>query len=233
MVELISQEAIALNKLDGKIVCCSKFGQFHQKNRKFPDIKLLLLYASSLSIIFVISGSCYPFEFNSVRAETGSGTDIFRVIVTILGADKDSTGDVVALVTVNDHSRVKFLNLDDISKADDLFSERDTSNSSSGSDNQNMIIEYVATFPNVTVNAGDEYKTCVLPMKTLKLMCVEGTNSPGKRPEVVDLDLNLNSTTQSTESLASRPTFVPDSTEEDQSSSPKNDRSGQDNEDDK
>ena len=86
---MISQEAIALNKLDGKIVCCSKFGQFHQKNRKFPDIKLLLLYASSLSIIFVISGSCYPFEFNSVRAETGSGTDIFRVIVTILGADKD------------------------------------------------------------------------------------------------------------------------------------------------
>ena len=83
-----------------------------------------------------------------------------------------------------------------------------------------MIIEYVATFPNVTVNAGDEYNTCVLPMKTLKLMCVDGTNSPGKRPEVVDL--NLNSTTQSTESLTSRPAFVPNSSpEDDQSSTPK------------
>jgi hypothetical protein len=230
---MISQETIARNKQDSKIVCCSKFAQFHKKYRKIPDKKLLLLYASSLSIIFVISGSSYPFEFNSVRAESGSGTDIFRVIVTILGADKDSTGDVVALVTVNDNSRVKFLNLDDISKADDLFSERDTSNSSSGPDNQNMIIEYVATFPNVTVNAGDEYKTCVLPMKTLKLMCVDGTNSPGKRPEVVDLNLNFNATTQSTESLTSRPTFVPNSSpEDDQSSTPKNDRDSKDDKDD-
>ena len=57
-----------------------------------------------------------------------------------------------------------------------FVSGADTTNSSSGSDNQNKIIEYVATFPNVTVNAGEEYKTCVLPMKTLKLMCVEGTN---------------------------------------------------------
>ena len=160
-------------------------------------------------MIFLISGSCYPFQFNSVRAETGSGTNIFKVILTIIGADKESTGDVVALVTVNDHSRVKFFNVVDNSTANGLFSEGDTSNSSSDSDNQNKIIEYVATFPNVTVNAGDEYKTCVLPLKTLKIMCAEGTNSPGKRPEVVDL--SLNSTTQSTESLTSRPTFVPNS----------------------
>ena len=65
--------------------------------------------------------------------------------------------------------------------------------------NQNKIIEYVATFPNVTVKAGDEYKTCVLPMKTLKLICAEGTNSPGKRPEIVDVDLN--STVQNSQAL--------------------------------
>ena len=230
MVEIISQEDVALNKQDSKIVCCCKFGQFQKKYRKIPDKKLLLLYSSALSIIFVISCSCYPFEFSSVRAETGSGTDIFRVIVTILGADKVSTGDVVALVTVNDHSRVKLFNLADITKANDLFSEQDTNTSES--DNQNKIIEYVATFPNVTVNAGDEYKTCVLPMKTLKLMCVEGTNSPGKRPEVVDL--SLNATTQSTESLAGRPTFVPNSSpEDDQSSTPKNDIGSKDDKDEK
>jgi hypothetical protein len=30
-------------------------------------------------------------------------------------------------------------------------------------------MEYVATFPNVTVNAGDEYKACVLTTKDLEL----------------------------------------------------------------
>jgi hypothetical protein len=225
------EDAIDSNKVEGKITNYSKFGQFSQTGRnKILDTRLLLLYGSVLSIIFVISGLCYPFQFNIVRAETGSGTDIFRVIVTILGADKVSTGDVIALVTVNDHSRVKLFNLADITKANDLFSEQDTNTSES--DNQNKIIEYVATFPNVTVNAGDEYKTCVLPMKTLKLMCVEGTNSPGKRPEVVDL--SLNATTQSTASLAGRPTFVPNSSpEDDQSSTPKNDIDSKDDEEDK
>jgi hypothetical protein len=133
--------------------------------------------------MFVISGSTNPFQFNSVSAETGLGTDTFKVIITIMGADKDSTGDVVPLVTVNDHSRLKLINVGDNS---------DTSN-------QNKIIEYVATFPNVTVQAGDEYKTCVLPMKTLKLICTEGTNSPGKRPDIVDVDLN--STVQNSQAL--------------------------------
>ena len=232
MEEMISQKAIALNKLERKIVCRSESEHFHQKEyRKSLDIKSLLLFTSAIVMIFVISGCCYPFEFNSVRAETGSGTDIFRVIVTILGADKDSTGDVVALVTVNDHSRVKLFNLGDNSTTDDLFSGVDTSNSSSGSDNQNKIIEYVATFPNVTVNAGDEYKTCVLPLKTLKIMCVEGTNSPGKRPEVVDL--SLNATTQSTESLSGRPTFVPNISEDDQGSTSKTDTDDKNDEEDK
>ena len=87
---MISQKAIALNKLERKIVCRSESEHFHQKEyRKILDIKSLLLFTSAIVMIFVISGSCYPFQFNSVRAETGSGTDIFRVIVTILGADKD------------------------------------------------------------------------------------------------------------------------------------------------
>jgi hypothetical protein len=45
-----------------------------------------------------------------IQAETGEGTDVFRVIVTIFGVDK-SKGDMVAAVTVNDGeaSRVKLL----------------------------------------------------------------------------------------------------------------------------
>src|SRR5215510_16494952 len=105
--EMIS-EVIAQNKLERKIVCSSEFEHFHHKGYpKIFDTKLLLLFASAIVMIFVISGSGYTFQINSVRAETGSGTEIFRVIVTIMGADKISTGDVVALVTVNDHSRVK------------------------------------------------------------------------------------------------------------------------------
>jgi hypothetical protein len=156
-----------------------------------------------------------PFQFNSIRAETGLGTDVFRVILTIIGADKATSGDVVALVTVNDHSRVKFFNVDN-PMTDGIFSNRDSSNSSSGSDNQDKLIEYVATFPNLTVNTGDEYKTCVLPMKSLKIMCVEGTNSPAKRPEVVDLTLNSTSTPASPESLTTESTLT---------SSPKDDQS--------
>ncbi|MDW0315903.1 MAG: hypothetical protein QN716_11050, partial [Nitrososphaeraceae archaeon] len=52
------------------------------------------------------------------------------------------------------------------------------------------IIEYVATFPNVTVDAGEEYKACVLPVKDLELTCKIGNNSPASRPEFVDLSLN-------------------------------------------
>ena len=104
-------------------------------------------------------------------AETGKGDDIFRVIMTIFGVDK-SKGDVVAIVTVNDGeaSKVRFL---------------DSDIAASGG-----IIEYVATFPNVTVNAAEPYEACVLPVKTLEPICTAGNNSPAARPEFVDISLN-------------------------------------------
>ena len=52
------------------------------------------------------------------------------------------------------------------------------------------LIEYVAIFPNVTVNAGNEYKACVVPIKDLELTCKTGNNSPAARPEFVDISLN-------------------------------------------
>jgi hypothetical protein len=209
---MISQKRMVPDKLAKNAIRYTQFGHFKKSNRykeylKIFNLKILILFASAL-VMFV------PFQFNSIRAETGLGTDVFRVILTIIGADKASSGDVVALVTVNDHSRVKFFNVDN-PMIDGIFSKRDSSNSSSGSDNQDKLIEYVATFPNLTVNTGDEYKTCVLPLKTLKIMCVEGTNSPAKRPEVVDLSLNSTSTPASPESLTTESTLT----------SPKNDQS--------
>ena len=113
---------------------------------------------------------------NPIQAETGKGKDIFKIIITIFGVDK-SKGDVVAIVTVNsgEASKVKFLDTE-------VFQ---TSNPAA----EAGIIEYVTTFPNITVNAGAEYKACVSTTKDLELICKTGNNSPASRPEIVDLSL--------------------------------------------
>ena len=61
---------------------------------------------------------------------------------------------------------------------------------SGGSGSSSHLVEYVATFPNITVNAGDEYNACVLTTKDLQLICSTGNNSPTNRPEFVDISLN-------------------------------------------
>ena len=52
----------------------------------------------------------------------------------------------------------------------------------------------MATFPSVTVNAGEQYQGCVLPVKTLEPICTTGNNSPAARPEFVDISLNATTT---------------------------------------
>jgi hypothetical protein len=128
------------------------------------------------------------------QAETGKGKDVFKVIMTIFGADR-SKGDVVALVTVNngEASKVKFLDtailLTPSSNPTTASSPPSTINPAAGSG----IIEYVATFPNVTVNTGDDYDACVFTTKDLQPICTAGNNSPALRPEFVDLSLNATS----------------------------------------
>ena len=127
------------------------------------------------------------FNIYPTQGETGKGEDIFRVILTIFEADK-SKGDVVAIVTANngEASRVKFLDTDAVLTSSNLNSSTpSTTNPTAGG-----IIEYVATFPNVTVNTGAEYKACVMTTKGLELTCTTGHNSPAARPEFVDISLN-------------------------------------------
>src|ERR671920_2380695 len=95
---------------------------------------ILLLVGAILTTSFITT--------QPAQAETGKGDDVFRVIMTIFGVDK-SGGDVVAIVTVNngEASKVRFL-------------DSDIAAGSGG------IIEYVATFPNVTVNAAEPYEAC-------------------------------------------------------------------------
>jgi hypothetical protein len=124
-------------------------------------------------------------SINLAYAETGTGTDIFKVIMSVFGVE-ESKGDVVALVTVNDQeSKVKFF--------DASGSELIPMNASEGNGH---ILEYVATFPNVTVNSGDEYKACVLTVKDLNLKCGTGHNSPANRPEFIDINLDGTSTNE-------------------------------------
>jgi hypothetical protein len=133
-----------------------------------------MMFAVALvySIVSIISAS-------PLQAETGKGTDVFKVIMTIFGVDK-SKGDVVTIVTSNGVAKVKLLD----AEAPYVIAL----NSSEGGGGN--FIEYVATFPNVTVNAGDEYNACVLPVNDLALKCTTGQNSPASRPEFVDISLS-------------------------------------------
>jgi hypothetical protein len=148
-------------------------------SKSFGRLNLLLVLVLTSVFVSVIAT-------NTAQAETGKGTDVFRVIMTIFGVDK-SKGDVVAIVTVNNGevSRVKFLD----AEAPYVVSMANPNTPGA----EGGLIEYVATFPNVTVNAGVEYEACVLPVKNLELICSTGQNSPASRPEFVDLSLNATS----------------------------------------
>jgi hypothetical protein len=129
----------------------------------------------ALSMFIVMAVSTLS-TLSSVKAETGKGTDVFKVILSVFGI-QPTTGDIVTIVSVNGESKVK------------LF---DTTNIAVNSTQGGGIQEFVATFPNVNVNVGDEYKACALLLKDLSpdnLICKTGLNSPAKRAEYVDLSL--------------------------------------------
>ena len=169
--------------------------RYQANNNKRNCTNTAILGAISLSAAAL---AVFLFSVAMTEAETGIGSDIFKVVLTIIGADKAKTGDVVAIVTVNDHAKVKFFEL----KSPDLISNPSNTSepSSSTETTDEKIIEYVATFPNVTVNSGDSYNACVLPLKSLKIVCSEGHNSPAKRPEFVDISLGSDKSERSSSS---------------------------------
>jgi hypothetical protein len=86
---------------------------------------------------------------------------------------------------------VKFLGTDAFKPiSTNLSSLAVTPNPGSNTGSNTGILEYVATFPNVTVNSGAEYKACVMTTKNLELLCKTGHNSPASRPEFVDINLD-------------------------------------------
>ena len=148
------------------------------------SLKLFLAAVASLVII-----SSYNISNSLAHAETGQGTDIFKVLMTVFGVE-NTKGDVIALVSVNngEASKVKFLETEAFEPvSSNLSSLSMTPTIPSSSDG---ILEYVATFPNVTVNSGAEYKACVMTTKDLELLCKTGHNSPASRPEFADINLD-------------------------------------------
>jgi hypothetical protein len=150
---------------------------------------LKLAYSAAVVMVLTFTAT---FRIDPILAETGNGDDIFKVIMTIFGVDR-SKGDIIAIVTTNngEASRVKFLD----SEAPYVV-PLNASAVDSG-----RLLEYVATFPNVTVNAGEEYKACVMTTKDLNMICSTGQNSPASRPEFADLSLNATTTDTQQETM--------------------------------
>ncbi len=146
-----------------------------------------ILMSGLMSFLLILVANAIT-EMNLVGAETGQGTDVFKVIMTVFGVE-NAKGDVVAIVAVNngDDARVKFLETDAFKPVSANLSSLVTSSTS----NYNVkTMEYVATFPNITVNIGAEYRACILTTGDLELICETGHNSPASRPEFVDISLN-------------------------------------------
>jgi hypothetical protein len=143
-----------------------------------------MLIQGSISILIFIGLILTSTVFAAIQidpalAEIGIGPDVFKVIMTIFGVD-ETKGDVIAVVTVkNEEAKVKLF--------DASGPEVIPLNASEGGGH---LIEYVATFPNVTVNSGDPYKACIFTVKDLESICKSGNNSPTARPEFIDLSLN-------------------------------------------
>jgi hypothetical protein len=142
--------------------------------------KSTLAFLSTISLIGLMAAAMLNTVPNAFAQTTSyketEKKDIFKVIMTVQGLDHN-TGDIVTIVSVNGESRVK------------LFDDSKTYIQTVKADGTGGIVEYVATFPNVTINSGDEYKVCVLTIKDSNLICETGTNSPALRPEFKDLYL--------------------------------------------
>lgn len=104
-----------------------------------------MIFVAIILLTIVASKNIFA---NVAYAETGKGDDIFKVITTIFGVD-ESKGDVVVTVNNGEASRVKLLETEAFRPVPSnltslVLTPKPDSNAG--------IIEYVATFPNVTVN---------------------------------------------------------------------------------
>lgn len=139
------------------------------------EFTLTFLSISLIGLIATAVLEAIPNALGQTATSLVEKKDVFKVIMTVQGLNHN-TGDIVTIVSVNGESRVK------------LFDDSKTYiHSVNASDGTGGLVEYVATFPNMTVDVSEEYKVCALTIKDSKLICESGTNSPALRPEFKDL----------------------------------------------
>lgn len=130
-------------------------------------------YVTKLILVgFIITGLLVTNVniFNEVRAESGQGNDVFKVIVSLIGIT-NSTKDIITIVNVQDQTKIKLFNAEN--------------NESQDEDK----VSYVMTFPGTEVKDGDTYTVCTASVDNFKLECDKGKNSPIDRPEFVDVNV--------------------------------------------
>ena len=175
---------IQYNKsIETQIIAISSFSfvSEHIKVRSMSAAyrKIVIPAVAFAALLAVFDYAPVSYLVNSAHAETGIGKDVFKVVVSVFGANKE-IGDILALVTVNENSKAKLF---------DLHSMSPVAINSTSTQNEN-VVEFVATFPKVAVNTGDVYRSCVITPNTMHQYCEEGSNSPAKRPEFVDISLD-------------------------------------------
>jgi hypothetical protein len=143
----------------------------NSRRKSITEIKLLTL-GCVISLFFSI-GSL------QANAETGKGNDIFRVAISVIGVDQIKTGDIVSIVSVNNHTKVTTFD------AENLYNQ--SYSNASYAKGQRGLLKYIIDFPQVAISTGSEYNVCVFAVKTSVLACKGGSNSPSSSPEIVDL----------------------------------------------
>lgn len=137
----------------------------------FLTLTSLLILSTTISS----SSSLIPVQAQQQKATPSAVKDIFRIIVTLFGIDRN-IGDVVTFVNVNNITQSKVYN-----PLEEKFLSTNGHNGTS---------EVVFTFLNETINAGSKFTVCNMIVKELSIICQGGTNSPAARPEIVDLELD-------------------------------------------
>ena len=76
--------------------------------------KIIIPAVAFAALLAVFDYAPVSYLVNNAHAETGIGKDVFKVVVSVFGANKE-TGDILALVTVNDNSKAKLFDLHSMS----------------------------------------------------------------------------------------------------------------------
>lgn len=130
-------------------------------------------YAIKLTVAIILMIAIMFSNSDLIRianAQIENTKDVFKVIVTLSGITS-STKDILILVNIKDQTKSKLFNAQDpqIKGADK--------------------VNYTISFPGSTIDEDDKYTVCIMSIKDFKVECDNANNSPVKKPEFVEINL--------------------------------------------